>query len=90
MPFEWDGAKRETNLAKHQVDFLDVFRIFDGEIIEIVDTRGNYRETRIQSLGEIDGRVYVVVFTWRGDNRRIISARKANARETRTYRARYG
>lgn len=90
MPFEWDEAKRETNLAKHQVDFLDIFGIFDGEIIEIVDTRRNYRETPIQSLGEIDGRVYVVVFTWRGDNRRIISARKANGRETRTYRARYG
>ena len=48
----------------------------------------DYGETRIRCLGEIDGRVYVVVYTWRGQNRRIISARKANDREKREYRAR--
>lgn len=64
--------------------------MFDGHLIENVDERRNYRETRIRGLGEIDGRVYVVVYTLRGNNRRIISARKANGRETRTYRARYG
>jgi len=88
MAFEWDEEKRESNLTKHRVDFLDIFAIFDGQVIEIVDGRRNYREIRIRCLGEIDGRVYVVVYTWRGDNRRIISARKANGRETRTYRAR--
>jgi uncharacterized protein len=58
-------------------------------LFELVDNRRDYDETRIRCLGEIDGRVYVVVYTWRGENRRIISARKANARETRTYRAGY-
>jgi hypothetical protein len=90
MPFEWDDAKRESNLAKHRVDFLSAVRIFEGAVLERVDTRRNYREARISCLGEIGGRVYAVVYTWRGDIRRIISARKANARETRTYRARYG
>jgi uncharacterized DUF497 family protein len=89
MPFEWDEAKRESNLAKHRVDFVQVVRSFDGAVFETVDARRDYRETRIRCIGEIEGRVYVVVYTWRGDNRRIISARKANARETRTYRARY-
>jgi len=64
--------------------------MFDGATFEIVDRRRNYRETRIRCLGEIEGRVYGVVYTWRDDDRRIISARKANARETRTYRARDG
>jgi uncharacterized DUF497 family protein len=90
MPFEWDDAKRESNLAKHRVDFVGAVRIFEGAVLETVDTRTDYREARINCLGEIEGRVYAVVYTWRRDNRRIISARKANARETRTYRARYG
>ena len=89
MPFEWDEEKRESNPAKHGVDFVRAIRIFDSALYEMIDTRKDYRETRIRCLGEIDGRVYSVVFTWREDNRRIISARKANGREERTYRARY-
>ena len=88
MGFEWDERKRERNLIIHRVDFIDVLSIFDGATLEIVDDRFNYGETRIRCLGEIEGRVYVVVYTWRGVNRRIISARKANARERRTYYAR--
>ena len=65
-----------------------VLSIFDGATLEIVDDRFNYGETRIRCLGEIEGRAYVVAYTWRGVNRRIISARKANAREGRTYYAR--
>jgi uncharacterized protein len=90
MPFEWDEGKRESNLAKHRVDFIRAVRIFDGAVFETVDTRRDYRETRIRCLGEIEGRVYAVVYTWRGANRRIISARKANGQETRAYRARNG
>jgi len=88
MGFEWDARKRESNLLIHRVDFIDVLSIFDGATLEIVDDRFAYGETRIRCLGEIEGRVYVVVYTWRGVNRRIISARKANAREGRTYYAR--
>jgi uncharacterized DUF497 family protein len=90
VPFEWDENKREGNLAKHGVDFVRAVRLFDGLVIEAVDTRRNCRETRMRCLGEIEGRVYAIVYTWRGDNRRIISARKANAREARAYRTRYG
>lgn len=88
MGFEWDERKRESNLLIHRVDFIDVLSIFGEATLEIVDDRFNYGETRIRCLGEIEGRVYVVVYTWRGVNRRIISARKANARERRTYYAR--
>jgi uncharacterized protein len=88
MGFEWDERKRKSNLLIHKVDFIDVLSIFDGATLEIVDDRFDYGETRIRCLGEIEGRVYAVVYTWRGVNRRIISARKANARERRTYYAR--
>ncbi len=88
MGFEWDERKREANLSHHNVDFVDVLALFEGTTLEIVDERFDYGETRIRCLGEIEGRVYVVVYTWRGVNRRIISARKANAREKRAYYAR--
>lgn len=87
MPFEWDAAKQESNLAKHGVDFRRAIEIFDGYVIEEADQRHNYGEERIRCLGAIEGRVYNVVYTWRGANRRIISARKANEREVRNYRA---
>jgi uncharacterized protein len=87
MGFEWDERKREGNLRNHKVDFVDVLSMFDEATLEIVDDRIDYGETRIRCLGEIDGRVYAVVFTWRGVDRRIISARKANAKETSTYHA---
>ena len=86
--FEWDEAKRQVNLAKHGVDFRRAVQIFDGTVKEIADHRRDYGEPRFRCLGEIDGRLYSVVFTWRGANRRIISARKANAREQRAYYAR--
>jgi uncharacterized DUF497 family protein len=87
MSFEWDEAKRQRNLQEHNVDFIDVFPLFDGDTIDRIDDRFDYGESRIRSLGQIDGRIYVVIYTWRGENRRIISARKANAREQREYRS---
>ena len=85
MPFEWDEAKRERNIRNRKIDFVDILPLFSGETIEVVDDRFDYRETRIICLGELKNRLYVVVYTWRGQNRRIISARKANAREQRAY-----
>lgn len=86
--FEWDETKRARNLRDHDVDFVDVPPLFEGEILESVDDRFDYGETRIQCLGEMGSRVYVVIYTWCGESRRLISARKANAREQRAYYAR--
>jgi uncharacterized DUF497 family protein len=63
--------------------------LFDGPTDETVDDRSDYGETRINALGEIEGRVYFVTYIWRGPNRRIISARKANDREQGKYYARH-
>ncbi len=86
--FEWDETKRERNLRDHEVDFVDVLPLFEGAVVESVDDRFDYGETRIRCLGEIRDRVYVVIYTWRGESRRLISARKANVREQRAYYAR--
>jgi len=86
--FEWDEVKRRQNLHDHELDFIDVLPLFEGSVLESVDDRFNYGETRIRCLGEIGGRVYVVIYTWRSGRRRLISARKANVREQRAYYAR--
>jgi uncharacterized protein len=89
MAFEWNEDNRKAHLVKHGVDFRDVTSMFDGPTLEADDNRYAYGETRIYALGEIEGRVYAVAYTWRGTNRRIISARKANARERKTYYTRH-
>ena len=85
MTFEWDERKREANLVKHGVDFRRATALFESETVEIVDDRRDYGETRINCLGAIAGQVYVVTYVWRGAVRRIISARRANARERKIY-----
>jgi len=87
MSFEWDEAKRAGNIRGRKIDFIDVIPLFEYPTLEIVDDRYDYGETRIKCFGELDGRVYIVIYTWRGENRRIISARKANVREQRAYYA---
>jgi uncharacterized DUF497 family protein len=87
--FEWDEAKRAQNIRDRKIDFIDILPIFEGPIFEVADNRFDYGETRTICLGELNGRLYVVVYTWRGENRRIISARKANVREQRAYYARH-
>jgi uncharacterized DUF497 family protein len=58
------------------VDFADAALIFEHLVIEAEDTRTDYGESRIRALGYVDNDYYVVVYTWPGDNRLIISAWK--------------
>jgi uncharacterized DUF497 family protein len=83
--FEWDEAKSRKNLRERGFDFAFAARIFDQDVLEHEDTRHHYGERRIVALREIEGEVFVVVYTWRGTYRRIISARRANRRERDAY-----
>lgn len=85
--FEWDPAKAESNVKERNLDFTIASRIWEGFVFEQIDDRRDYGEVRLRALGEVDGRLMVVVFTWRGTVRRIISARKANPRERRRFDA---
>lgn len=85
--FEWDPAKESLNLIKHGFDFSTALLIWDRDVIERADNRRDYGETRIIAIGEAAGCAMVVVYTSRGENRRIISARKANCREKASYEA---
>lgn len=85
MRFEWDEAKRESNLLKHGLDFLDIERVFEGETVTILDDRFDYGEERYITLGLLDGRVVVIVHTETEDCLRLISARKATINEEISY-----
>ena len=89
--FEWDEAKREANLVKHGVDFVDALDIFADPLrVERVDQRREYAEERRQVVGMVRGQVLFVVYTLRGDVRRLISVRRASSNERRAYYTRSG
>lgn len=83
--FEWDPVKARANLRKHGVGFPAAARIFEGLVVERSDDREDYGEERIVALGTVNVQVLHVVYTWRGEARRIISARRAEAHERRIY-----
>ena len=81
MSFEWDEQKRLVNVKKHGIDFIDIPEVFDGDIVIIPDERFDYDETRFILIGILKSQVVVVAYTERGENIRIISARKATKNE---------
>ena len=86
MDFEWDGDKSDACLSERGFDFAYAASAFSdtNRLIE-EDTRFVYGEPRFRLLGKIESRLFVVVYTLRKDSIRIISGRKANAREVRQY-----
>lgn len=90
MSFEWDEAKSQANLAKHNLSFEDAWIVFSGDTITVPDIRLNYGEPRMITFGMLAGRLVVIIHVNRGNNIRIISMRKANARERKIYQERLG
>jgi uncharacterized protein len=83
---EWHEDKRLWTLAVRGVDFDAVRVVFvDEQRLEWEDARRNYGERRWNILCPVNGRLMQVTYTLRGKCRRIISARRANAREQRLY-----
>ncbi len=89
MAFEWDVAKAEANFRKHGVRFSETCPVFEDDYaISVADDESDPRESRFVSIGTgAKGRVLVVVYSYRGVNIRVISARVAEAHERRPYEA---
>jgi len=83
--FEWDNFKCKQNDAKHGVSFEDTFAVFEDACALTLDQMVNGEERHVTIGMDAFGRVLVVVYTWRGDIIRIISARKATRSEVRQY-----
>jgi uncharacterized DUF497 family protein len=86
VEFEWDPRKAVANLRKHGVDFADAGTVLHDEQAITIPDEGSDEEDRFVTLGmDALGRVLVLVYTWREDRPRLISARKATPRERRQY-----
>ena len=84
--FEWDDAKAQANVAKHGVSFPYAVRVFlDMSIVRLPTVRAEDGEDRLKAIGEIEGRLFAVVYVMRGAVCRLISARRTNAKEDRAY-----
>jgi uncharacterized DUF497 family protein len=88
--FEWDEeGKAGINFRKHGVRMPEAIPVFDDPYaITIADEESDPSEQRFITLGMgALGRLLVVVYTWRGEDIRIISARLAEAHEREEYEA---
>jgi uncharacterized protein (DUF4415 family)/uncharacterized DUF497 family protein len=63
MRYEWDEAKRHSNIQRHGIDFMGIERVFAGRTVTILDDRFDYGETRFITLGLLSGRVVVIAHT---------------------------
>ena len=86
VEFEWDEGKRESNFAKHSVDFADAIQVFrDAHRLWGYDEDHSDFEDRWWTIGLTHDTVLFVVTTRRNDTTRLISARKATRDEERIY-----
>ncbi len=86
MNFEWDEAKSNSCFEERGFDFAYISHAFlDPNRVIRSDQRHEYGEARLQMLGRVSERLFHVVFTMRGADIRVISARKANLREVKEY-----
>jgi uncharacterized DUF497 family protein len=90
MEFEWDEKKNQSNQQKHGLNFADAAQVFAGRTLTFEDSREAHGEARHLTVGSLAGRVVIIAHTFRGDATRIISMRKANARERARYQERLG
>lgn len=88
MEIEFDASKRKKTLMERGLDFAHAIEVFEGLHLTAQDTRQDYAEDRFITVGHLDDRLVVLVWTPRDTARRIISMRKANDREKAFY-ARY-
>ena len=89
MAVEFDAAKRAVTLDARGLDMARAGEVFAGSTPTVEDDRQNYGEDRYITIGYLDGRMVILVWTPRGGACRIISMRKANEREQALYAPRF-
>ena len=83
--FEWDSNKSERTRLERGFGFDFATAIFKEEVLIREDKRSNYGEERFLAIGQVQNLFLTVVYTWRGDRVRIISARIADRSERDAY-----
>jgi uncharacterized DUF497 family protein len=86
----FDPSKRDAAFAERGLAFEDAALVFQGPIVTIEDRRKDYGEPRYQTIGFLNGRMVMVVWTPRGNDTHVISMRKCNDRERAAHQKRFG
>ena len=86
----FDPAKRDKTLGERGLGFEHAIEVFAHETLTVADDRADYGEDRFITVGWLDERMVVLVWTSRHGIRRIISMRKAIEREQKIYGHRLG
>ena len=82
--FEYDENKSRTNLEKHEIDFLVAQELWNDPSALEIQARSE-SEPRFILIGLISSKHWSAVFTYRGENIRLISVRRSRAREIELY-----
>lgn len=86
MKFQFDPAKAKSNLKKHNVSFVDAEGVFYDPLAIHTEDSWSEQEERFAAVGMGNtGQILVVVYTFRGDEIRLISVRRATGREVKEY-----
>ncbi|SMC08397.1 BrnT family toxin [Nitratiruptor tergarcus] len=85
MHIEYDPNKSKANKQKHGLDFEEARELFENDDSLIVPAKIIDGEERYALIGYLDGKCYVAIFTYRGENIRIISVRRCRKNEERNY-----
>ncbi len=85
MDAEFDPWKRVITLRERGLDFAQAGTLFAGPTATRPDDRKDYGESRFQTVGVLDGRLVMVVWTPRGDARRVISMRYVHEHEAKAF-----
>ena len=89
MDYQWDPKKAEINYKKHGVDFADAAGVFEDEWSLTIKEQIAGGEQRFLTIGvDFLGHVIVVVYTYRDEDIRLISARLAIKAERNVYEKR--
>jgi uncharacterized protein len=89
MRITFDRAKREQTLRERGIDFKDAKHVFAGRTLDREDERADYGEVRMQTVGYLNDRMVMIVWTQRGVAKRVISMRKCNAKEQKKFRVEF-
>ncbi|MBI4208183.1 MAG: BrnT family toxin [Deltaproteobacteria bacterium] len=82
MEFEWNPAKSEANRIKHGIGFEEATALWDDAYFEVKEiARSKDGETRNATLGKMGDKIYVAIWTERGNKARLITVRRARKNE---------
>lgn len=85
MDYEWDNRKADENERKHGIRFTEAVYVFDDPKAGTIEETFRGEERFITIGMDPLSRILVVVYTWRDETIRVISARKATAKERKQY-----